>query len=100
MGRDGFGVEIAYVVLSIAALVLVLFAALWQHRRSAVVVSAEEMIRLKMLPLFTNNWGDEDWSKWRRLMDADLAQISDVEGDFGPSYMLVLTPAGERALRV
>lgn len=87
-------------IYGISALVVGLFAALWQRRRPALVISSEEAMRLKMLPLFTNNWSDEDWSKWRRLMDADMVQLSDIEGDFGPSYLMVLTPAGERALRV
>lgn len=69
------------------------------RRRPAVAITGAEKTQMKALPLFTGKWTDGDWSEWRRLMDADLVQISEVEGDFGPSYMLSLTRSGEKLLR-
>lgn len=82
----------------LTAVTVALAVASWRQRRQARVLTSSEREQMKALPLFTGKWAEDEWAKWRALMDADLVQVSDVEGDFGPSYMLTLTSAGERAL--
>lgn len=68
-------------------------------RRSTVrSIGDDELLMLQKLPVFPLGWTEEQWSAWRPLMDKELVQLTDVEGDFGPSAVLVPTDAGERFL--
>ncbi|MDG4854596.1 MULTISPECIES: hypothetical protein [unclassified Mesorhizobium] len=71
------------------------FAARFLHRRP--VVTADDLAKLRLLPRYPK--ANEDWAVWRPLLDSDLAQITQGEGDFGENYVLEITKAGERALR-